>query len=112
MLRKGNLLFEEVTSSLQKILSTFSCSLVNQLANELNETEKMLRQEKSDFEVVISALNIGASVSFRCMSLILKIGLDNMIPLWFVASFNYSHLCRRLLVRTEIGGRLHIIFLI
>lgn len=89
MLWKGNLLFEEVTSSLQKIVSTFSYSLANQLANELNETEKMLRQEKSDFEVVISTLNTGTSVSFRCMSLILKIGLYNMIPLWFVASFNY-----------------------
>eukprot|EP00268_Persea_americana_P061300 TRINITY_DN7729_c0_g2_i2.p1 TRINITY_DN7729_c0_g2~~TRINITY_DN7729_c0_g2_i2.p1 ORF type:complete len:1458 (+),score=277.34 TRINITY_DN7729_c0_g2_i2:442-4374(+) len=54
VLWKGNLLFEEVTSSLQKIVSTFSYSLANQLANELNETEKMLRQEKSDFEKAIS----------------------------------------------------------
>lgn len=51
MLGKGNLLFKEVTNSLQKIVSVFSSSLANQFGNELNDIENMLQQEKSDFEV-------------------------------------------------------------
>lgn len=51
MLGKGNLLFKEVTNSLQKIVSVFSSSLATQFGNELNDIENMLQQEKSDFEV-------------------------------------------------------------